>query len=221
MTNVEKLEAKIARHEAKIAKLTTKIGAYIDGEKFLRTAKAMRQACRRGRVNGCDVLKSMNLLNAGEYYWECCDICYSLEDLEEALRELPEAAAKDSRKAALEAKKIAKASKLEAINCKAIDEFLEKWRVGFIAWAKEDKKFKYMSDERIEEIAAQEVDNKKLDLVARIEEAAGKIVDAKYLEIGKNGSLNGRVIGEKKSVYVDTILAGGPIQRLHYRVLVK
>lgn len=223
MTNVEKLEAKIARHEAKIAKLITKIGAYIDGEKFLRTAKAMRQDRRRGRVNGCDVLKSMNLLNADEYYWECCDICYSLEDLEEALRELPEAAAKDSRKAALEAKRAAKDAKIrQLIDCPPIDTFLESWRKSFIEWAKQDETFKYNSVEQIEEVAAQEVINKKLDLVARIEDVAGKIVDAKYLEIGKNGSLNGRVIGEKKSVYVETILAGGyNIQCLHYRVLVK
>lgn len=223
MTNVEKLEAKIARYEAKIAKLTAKISTYIDGEKFLGTAKAILQANRGREVNGCDVLAAMNRPNADEYYWDACDICYTLEDMARAFRELPEAAAKDARKAALEAKRAAKDAKIrQLIDCPPIDTFLESWRKSFIEWAKQDETFKYNSVEQIEEVAAQEVINKKLDLVARIEDVAGKIVDATYLTIGNNGSLNGRVIGEKKSVYVETILAGGyNIQCLHYRVLVK
>jgi hypothetical protein len=206
MTNVEKLEAKIARHEAKIEKKSAQISRYINAEKFVEISRdmyALSRVEKRRYFHAADVLRAMGIPNNDEYYWNCCDIYNSIEEIARAKR-----AAKDAKIRQL-------------IDCPAIDNFLECWRKSFIEWAKQDETFKYNSVEQIEEIAAQEVINKKLDLVCRIEAVAGKIVDAKYLEIGKNGSLNGRVIGEKKSVYVNTILAGGPIQRLHYRVLVK
>ena len=225
MTNVEKLEAKIARHEAKIEKKSVRISKYINAEKFVEISRNMcilSRVEKRRYFHAADVLRTMGIPNNDEYYWDCCDIYSSIEEIARANREMAEAVAKDERKAAQEAKRAAKDAKIrQLIDCPAIDNFLESWRKSFIEWAKQDETFKYNSVEQIEEIAAQEVINKKLDLVCRIEAVAGKIVDAKYLEIGKNGSLNGRVIGEKKSVYVNTILAGGyNIQCLHYRVLV-
>lgn len=59
------------------------------------------------------------------------------------------------------------------------------------------------------------------DFVRRITEKAGIIQDAAGLKIAGNGTINGYVIGDKHTVKVETILAGGyNIQRLHYRVLV-
>jgi hypothetical protein len=67
-----------------------------------------------------------------------------------------------------------------------------------------------------------EVTARRNELVSRVENKAGAIKDASGLYIGSNGSINGFIIGEKQTVEVETIFAGGyNIQRLHYRVLVK
>ena len=57
---------------------------------------------------------------------------------------------------------------------------------------------------------------------ARVMDLAGNIIDASDLRIGKNGEINGIVIGDKNKVKVETISAGGyNIQCYHFRVLVK
>ncbi|MEM5592797.1 hypothetical protein AAHH67_15510 [Niallia circulans] len=67
-----------------------------------------------------------------------------------------------------------------------------------------------------------DVNRKKMLLLQRITKAAGEIMDAKSLKLGDNGEINGIVVGEKATVNVRTIYAGGyNIQNLHYRVLVK
>jgi hypothetical protein len=79
-----------------------------------------------------------------------------------------------------------------------------------------------MDESRMIEMIENDVNYKREDFLFRIEEKAGKILDASELRVGNNGSINGWVKGEKKSVEVETILAGGyNIQCLHYRVLVK
>lgn len=60
------------------------------------------------------------------------------------------------------------------------------------------------------------------DLVNRITDKVGEIIDASNLSIGAKGNLNGIVKGTEGSVVVETIPAGGyNIQRFHYRTLVK
>lgn len=80
-----------------------------------------------------------------------------------------------------------------------------------------------MYDEKyLDKVLDREVDSKRKTLIARIEKKAGEIQDAKGLHIGENGEINGTVIGEKATVKVQTVFAGGyNIQILHYRVLVK
>lgn len=57
---------------------------------------------------------------------------------------------------------------------------------------------------------------------ARVMNLAGNIIDASDLRIGKNGEINGIVVGDKNKVKVETISAGGyNIQCYHFRVLVK
>ena len=58
------------------------------------------------------------------------------------------------------------------------------------------------------------------DLVNRITEKAGEIIDASGLYISRNGQINGIVIGKDHPVRVETISAEGDIQRFHYRTLV-
>lgn len=71
-------------------------------------------------------------------------------------------------------------------------------------------------------ILDREVEHKRANFISKVEKKAGKIVDAKGLRIGVDGSINGTVVGEIKTVNVETIYAGGyNIQCLHYRILVK
>lgn len=77
-------------------------------------------------------------------------------------------------------------------------------------------------EERLEKVLNREVEAKKKTLINRIEKRAGKILDASSLYIGINGEINGSIKGDKTTVQVQTIYAGGyNIQCLHYRVLVK
>ena len=68
----------------------------------------------------------------------------------------------------------------------------------------------------------QAVKDQKIKIITKTYDKVGKIVDVAFGKIGFDGSFNGIVIGEKGSVNIETILAGGyNIQKLHYRVLVK
>lgn len=76
-------------------------------------------------------------------------------------------------------------------------------------------------DAKLNKTLDKDVQFKYEDFVRRITEKAGTIQDAAGLHIGNNGIINGCVIGDKHTVKVETITAGGyNIQRLHYRVLV-
>ena len=78
------------------------------------------------------------------------------------------------------------------------------------------------NEDFFKDIVAKEGEAKKISLIARVEKKAGLIVDASLLEIGVDGSINGIIKGEEKSVHVQTIYAGGyNIQQLHYRILIK
>lgn len=79
------------------------------------------------------------------------------------------------------------------------------------------------TDEQIKSANKRDAQAYMLDLVYRVNERVGKIVNVEYLHLGACGvCLNGRVDGEKGTVYIDTIYAGGyNIQRLHVRTLLK
>ena len=74
----------------------------------------------------------------------------------------------------------------------------------------------------LDEMMDREVERKEKQLMYRVKAKAGNIVDASGLYIANDLNINGRVIGDKETVSVRTILAGGyHIQCLHYRILVK
>lgn len=63
---------------------------------------------------------------------------------------------------------------------------------------------------------------KKVKLVSRIKKEVGQITNAGDLHISNNGEINGIVHGDKGTVNVETVSAGGfNVQCFHYRVLVK
>lgn len=79
-----------------------------------------------------------------------------------------------------------------------------------------------VDEQKLEKFLNAEVDAKYKNLVKRITEKAGEIIDANGLYIARNGEINGLVKGSKRSVKVETIGAGGyNIQIFHFRTLVK
>lgn len=78
------------------------------------------------------------------------------------------------------------------------------------------------AEQILNDILDHQVKQRKLLLIGRITKKAGNIVDASGLYIANNGEINGTIIGDKKTVNVNTVYAGGhSVQCLHYRVLVK
>ena len=80
----------------------------------------------------------------------------------------------------------------------------------------------YSVDEaKMDGAITKERDAKYRDLVHRITDVAGEILDASGLSIGAKGNICGIVKGSRKNVYVETIpCAGYNIVRFHYRVIV-
>lgn len=74
---------------------------------------------------------------------------------------------------------------------------------------------------KLEKDLQNEADRKYDFIIERTNKIAGEIKDASNLHIGKDGELNGYIIGEKGTAKVQTIGAGGwNIQRYHFRTLV-
>lgn len=222
MTNVQKIEKKIQWHTNRAKKNMEKIRPFINPEEVLLAVYNKLEVSHY--VEGWEVLSSLGKKSPYDknYYYEVCEIANAIETVVRLEREqLEKAHQQDIRIAQREAKKAEEKRIIESVNCPAINEFLENWKKAFLEFAQNDEKYKYWSFEDLTKLAEKEAEMKKLDLISRIQEKAGAIIDASYLRMGNNGSLNGKVIGEKKSVWVETILAGGyNIQCLHYRVLV-
>lgn len=78
-----------------------------------------------------------------------------------------------------------------------------------------------MSDEKLEKEARRSADAYVMDLIRRVTKKVGTITDYSDLTV-RGPAINGRVIGDRGTTYVDTITAGGyNIQRLHYRVILR
>lgn len=80
----------------------------------------------------------------------------------------------------------------------------------------EDERSKYLEEEM-----EHEKQMKLQSLILRITAVVGTITDASDLHIGMNGEINGIIVGDKCSAYLETISAGGyNIQRFHFRTLI-
>ena len=65
------------------------------------------------------------------------------------------------------------------------------------------------------------MNDRYFELVNKVTNIVGEIDDVSNLEIGMDGTLNGKVYGDKGGAKIETIVAGGyNIQVRHYRVLV-
>ena len=109
---------------------------------------------------------------------------------------------------------------LDNIKIPNLEIWLEDYRTDYINWVNKNLEG-YQQTIALEE-TDQVVRNQKLKIVVRTWEKVGRIQNVEFGRVGKDGSFNGFVIGEKGTVEIETILAGGyNIQRLHYRVLIK
>mgnify|MGYP003693032241 CR=1 FL=1 len=109
---------------------------------------------------------------------------------------------------------------LDNIKIPNLEKWLEDYRTDYINWVNKNLEG-YQQTIALEE-TDQVVRNQKLKIVVRTWEKVGRIQNVEFGRVGKDGSFNGFVIGEKGTVEIETILAGGyNIQRLHYRVLIK
>lgn len=105
-------------------------------------------------------------------------------------------------------------------------------RYANIRWENESNKYnnddyifgkyvlKSFNDELLNKDVAKEKIAKYTDLVERVTAYTGLIQDCSDLSVGnKVGELNGLIKGEKANVYVETIIASGPVQIPHYRII--
>ncbi len=95
----------------------------------------------------------------------------------------------------------------------------EKWGRGWYDAA-------YISDADIHKSNVKDAEALVLNLINRVIERVGQITDCKYLSLDRDNNgysiINGRIIGTKGTVRIESIGAGGyNIQRYHIRVLVK
>ena len=199
----EKAEKRVERMEKKLVKQTAfakQYGMAIDFTKWCEVR---------------DTANNEQRFAYGEYY----DAIY---DLKEANR-LLERSEKNLNK--IEAEYSKQENKVEEENnlikeyaIPALETFLDNWEIASIEYYKNKEQFTETTERDIKE----EKRRKKLFIIYKVKEKIGKVTDTGNLYIGNDGNINGRIIGEKGTCYLETILAGGyNIQCLHYRVLIK
>lgn len=197
---LDKQTKTVEKAQAKLAKCTKKAEA-------AGVAVSFEEWCQiRGTVTGEQ--------NAAHF-----DYFSAQEDLKDAEYRLGRLTAKLEKLEAEQASKEATVKGLlEEYSIPAIDLFLDNWEKAVTEYYQSEGKY----DERMAAIIKEDKQLKKLSLIYKVKNRIGKVVDGRGLYVANDGNINGRVVGDKGSAVVQTILAGGyNIQCLHYRVLVK
>lgn len=165
---------------------------------------------------------------ANNFYWNIfVKYCHAIEQAESNREKIAKITATiDAQNAKLTCKEAAKIE-FEALP-EIIKTFLANWTESAIEYymqhhdnSKNDV-FRYRSAEYIKTAIEQDAQKKGIEISRKVAAKCGQITDAAGLQIGMDGTINGRIIGTSVFATVETILAGGhTIQCLHYRVLVK
>lgn len=87
-------------------------------------------------------------------------------------------------------------------------------------WNKSTVMFAKMKEEEAYKIFQRDLDSRFEKLIKQLQDKVGAVTNVN-LQRNHNDKMDGRVTGEKGTVYLETIVAEGPIQRAHYRTLIK
>ena len=87
-----------------------------------------------------------------------------------------------------------------------------------------------VDEKKLKDILNKDIELKYKHILAKVKKVCGEVVDASYLSIGNDGTINGIIKGTEGDARVETIVAGGYNQNVivnvkhgqiaHYRVLV-
>jgi hypothetical protein len=160
------------------------------------------------------------LANTNDWF----DIQELERDIRVTKRELETANKTAARQAAREAKRAEEAARFEALPESLKKFFRECEENEYQEELKKNREY-YGDTDYLREISRRHAKATVEELASRftskLEQRIGKIVDADCLTIDSaTGEINGWVKGEKDTVFIETILAGGyNIQRLHNRTI--
>lgn len=192
-TTIRQYEKKINKYEAQMAEL-----------KLLQKGKVKEYPVLRQFVEGWKNYCIAAITNS-EVVKECI----------KAHKEMKE----DIKKVEEEYKAQGKASWKSYNECEDIKhDFNRAW--GFVAdymiWSEER-----IDMERLEKDYTYFAEQKYNKFIEDCEFYVGEITDTSNLSIGDKGDINGHVVGVKAKANVNTISAEGPVQKFHYRTLIK
>lgn len=226
MTN-EELKARIEANQQKLVKVNLLIEK-LEKKIFAHIEAARNFAIDLDTVMPQEIYEKLGDSEGDKFYWNVfCDYQDKKEQLKENRFKVNDILRIISK---LENKldKNQSDSSLIANLPKVILDFCEKWReqaTEYYLSRHDDSKqdlFRYRDEGYIRKAMKDEAARKALEIAYRVREKCGNITDASGLCIGENGTINGRIIGNKGNATVETIYAGGyNVQCLHFRVLVK
>lgn len=149
--------------------------------------------------------------------WASFEYRCAKEDLQEQIERLAKAEKALNKLLTVQDIKGQEHKRIESYAIPAIDQFLDNWERSVMEYYQEKGE---LDEAKIRDIKWDKW-FKKASIIHKVEKHVGKIVDTGNLHIGSDGNINGRIIGDKDSCYVQTIIAGGwNIQCLHYRVMI-
>lgn len=188
-----------------------------DAEKKLNKYEAQMaelKLLQQGKVKEYPVLRAFV-----EGWKQYCIKTISHPDIVQECIEAHKEMKEDIKKVEEEYKAQGKASWKSYNECEVIrKKFNRCW--GFVAdymiWSKEQ-----IDMERLEKDYTYFAEQKYNKFIEDCEYYVGEITDTSNLSIGDKGDINGHVVGVKAKANVNTISAKGPVQKFHYRTLIK
>lgn len=114
-------------------------------------------------------------------------------------------------------------NELPNINIPSLDKWLEEYKEIYLNWVDEllaKEELSSWKASSMKKNVNEVLEEQKLSIILRSWEKVGRIRELKIARLGSDGSFNGVVVGERGTINIQTILAGGyNVQVLHYRVL--
>lgn len=212
----------------KVNKIIDEGGSYLDleSELSLDFDKAYKE--------GGKVYKELEqITNKGERYIEnTMKLNKTLKNKERLISKTPGVKEELGNKLKDKESKVVKSKKVKesGVNVRrkgvvtGLDKWLQTYKVNLTNHYKQRYERGYIKgyeyNEQISKIDKY-VEMQKETLLKRAYSVVGEIKGIEFGGIGADGSFNGLVIGEKGKATIYTSLAGGTVQRLHYRVYVK